>query len=405
MASTPLEFSSIPVTAQLQPDPFTVSIPETSIVELKTLLKASRVAPRTYESSFKDRRYGLTSEWVMKAKHHWETEFDWRKTEVHINSFPQFIAPIVDDDGMSYKIHFAALFSKKSNAIPVILLHGWPGSFLEFLPILQLISARYKPSELPYHMIVPSLPGYGFSSPPPLNRDFQLQDIARLFNKLMVGLGFGDGYVVQGGDVGSKVARVMAAEQANCKAVHINFCYMPEPKGVDLASVNEAERIGLERGSTFSRTGSAYALEHATRPATLGFVLGSNPLALLAWIGEKFMDWTDEDPSIDTVLDSVSLYWFTDTIATTLYPYRQLFTPGQIGAHENPIWYITKPFGFSWFPKEIAPVPRAWAATTGDLIFYRQHPKGGHFAAVEHPDVLLQDLEDFIVQVWPVAGS
>lgn len=155
-----------------------------------------------------------------------------------MNSFPHFTAPIVDDDGKVYNIHFVALFSKKPDAIPIVLLHGWPGSFqallvaslfklrlptgsfLEFLPILGLVSARYEAaSDLPYHLIVPSLPGYGFSSPPPMDRRFVHADVARLCDKLMVGLGF-EAYVAQGGDIGSRIARIMAATYKNCKGTY-----------------------------------------------------------------------------------------------------------------------------------------------------------------------------------------
>ncbi|KAJ7126248.1 Alpha/Beta hydrolase protein [Mycena epipterygia] len=365
-------FTRLPAGATIRPEPFKVAIPQSDVDELATLLKLSKLAPATYENLHPDRKYGITTGWMEHAKKEWET-FDWREHEAHMNAFPHYLSSITDTDGKAYTIHFIAIFSENTDAIPLMLLHGWPGSFLEFLGILGILSSRYTPATLPYHIVVPSLPGYAFSSPPPLDRDFQLQDISRLFNSLMVQLGFADGYIVQGGDVGSKVARVMAAEQAHCKAVHINFCYMPEPSGI--SQLTEADRAGILRTEEFKRTGSAYALEHATRPATLGFVLASNPLALLAWIGEKFMDWTDEDPKIETVLEAVSLYWFTDTIARSLYPYRQLFTPGQIGAHENPKWYITKAFGYSSFPKEITPIPRAWAETTGKLVFFRVHEK------------------------------
>ena len=135
------------------------------------------------------------------------------------------------------------------------------------------------------------------------------------------------------------------------------------------------EKKGLERAAQFKRLESAYALFHATKPATIGYVLASNPLALLAWIGEKFLDWTDKDLPLDDVLEAVSLYWLTGTFPTSIYPYRQLFTPGVIGAHENPDWKInpTKPFGYSYFPMEISPTPRSWVATTGNLVFHRQH--------------------------------
>lgn len=282
------------------------------------------------------------------------------------------------------------------------MLHGWPGSFLEFLPILRLLKGKYTPQTLPYHVIVPSLPGYAYSSPPPLNRDFRLENCAEIMDKLMVGLGFSDGYVVQGGDIGSIVARVLGALQPRAKAVHLNFCIMPDPGNVPQTELNEVEK-GLLRAQKFHLLESSYALQHATKPSTIGLVLATNPLALLAWIGEKFLDWTDEDPPLDTILESVALYWLTECYPTSIWPYRQLFTPGVIGAHENPDLHIKKPLGYSWFPKELAPIPRAWVATTGNLVFSRQHEHGGHFAALERPEVLLKDVEDFVAQVWPVS--
>ena len=173
---------------------------------------------------------------------------------------------------------------------------------------------------------------------------------------------------------------------------------MPEPAGAS-ADISQAEKKGLERARDFERLGSAYALTHATKPSTIGLVLSSSPLTLLVWIGEKFRDWTDEDPSIQEILTSVSLYWLTDTFPTSIYPYRQLFTPGNMGAHENPEWKITKPLGYSWFPYELAPIPRAWVQTTGNLVFFREHEHGGHFAALERPEVLLGDFQEFVQQI------
>jgi len=128
-----------------------------------------------------------------------------------------------------FRIHFVALYSEKPNAVPLVLLHGWPGSFLEFLPILDLLRKAYTPETLPYHVIVPSLLGYTFSSPPPLDQDFRIEDIARVFDALIVELGFGAGYVVQGGDIGSKVGRVMAAEHGSCKAIHSMLMALLDP--------------------------------------------------------------------------------------------------------------------------------------------------------------------------------
>lgn len=153
----------------------------------------------------------------------------------------------------------------------------------------------------------------------------------------------------------------------------VNFCFMSEPKSYNSSSVNDAEKEGLGRALEFSTTGNAYALMQATRASTISIVLNSNSLSLLAYLGEKFLSWVDKPLSIDTILTDISLYWLTQTIPTSFYPYPQIFTPGNISPHEDPKWHLTKPFGFSWFPKEIAPIPRAWAETTGNLVFYRQH--------------------------------
>lgn len=193
-----------------------------------------------------------------------------------------------------------ALFSQKPDAIPLLCLHGWPGNFLEFYSILEILTQRYTPETLPYHIVVPSLPGYAFSSPPPLTRDFQLQNIASIMNTLMIELGFANGYAVQGGDIGSKVSRVMAATFDTVKAIHsklqagvskntiltpdvVNFCIMPEPEDIKDAQISDIEKEGLKRADTFLNLGSSYALQHATKPSTIGLVLASNPIALLAW--------------------------------------------------------------------------------------------------------------------------
>ncbi|KAK3071411.1 hypothetical protein LTR53_008688 [Teratosphaeriaceae sp. CCFEE 6253] len=391
-------FTSLPSTAKSQPTPFEVAIPDEQLQELKTLVKSARIGQQTYENSLPDRRLGITRDWLVEAKNAW-LDFDWRETKASLNSLPNYTLAL-PRAGYDLTIHFLALFSKKPDAVPILMLHGWPGSVLELLPILRLLKEKYTPATLPYHVIVPSLPGYGFSSPPPIDADFRLEDCAQLFDDLMVQLGFEDGYVVQGGDVGSKIARVLGGTHDRVKAVHLNFCIMPDPGTCSDADYNPLEKEGLERSEWFAKLGSAYALEHATKPATISLALSASPLAFLAWVGEKMLGWTDEPPALHPILEDVTLYWLTDTIGTSLWPYRQLFTPGNIGAHENPAWFIRKPVGFSWFPKEIAPVPRKWVESTCNLVFWRQHERGGHFAALERPVVLLRDVEEFVGQVW-----
>jgi microsomal epoxide hydrolase len=389
-------FSTLPKNSSDVIKAWKVDIPQQDLDSLFALLKSSPLAPLTFESSRAERgrNLGIKHDWLLAAKRYWETGFQWRKHEEYMNSFPHFKAPVQDTLGV-FDVHFVALFSKRQDAIPIILLHGWPGSFLEFLHILDNLRSMYSADNLPYHLIIPSLPGYAFSSSPPLDHDFRVDDAARLFDKLATLLGF-EGYMVQGGDVGGRVARVMAAKYTNCKAVHLNTSPMPEPDPEEIESwVDDTEKEGLKRHKDFLENGSAYAWEHATRPSTIGFVLYSNPLALLAWIGEKFTDWTDDDPSLDLVLTSVTLYWLTGCAATSLWSYRQVYGPNA-DTHASKKWHIKKPLGFSWFAKEIAPVPKAWVELTGNLVFYRQHEKGGHFAAMEQPLVLWNDIEEFV---------
>ncbi|KAI4762479.1 alpha/beta-hydrolase [Aureobasidium sp. EXF-3400] len=400
--------------------PFTVHISEDSLIQLDTLLNITPIAEPTYETSLPDgdRKYGMRHDWLTKAVEEWKTTFDWRKHEKHINTFDHFHMNIDDELG-NFHVHFVFMPSKRQDAVPLLLLHGWPGSFLEFLPMIDKLRKKYGPDDLPYHIVVPSLPGYVFTSPPPLDKDFGIEDVARLMNQLMLNLGYGAGYMVQGGDVGSKVARVIAAKHGECKdrwtvierdvslINRVNFCIMEdEPEHLE-HEITEAEHKGLRRAREFLKSGSSYAIQHDTKPATIGLVLSTNPAALLAWIGEKFLAWTEEDPPVSLILESVSLYWLTRCAATSLWPYRIFYTPGVNGnPHNMPEYRIpdTKPFGYSYYPFELYPVPQAWAATTGNLTFFRAHDKGGHFAAIEQTEAFLKDLEDFVQESRTAAG-
>ncbi|PLB38419.1 epoxide hydrolase family protein [Aspergillus candidus] len=391
-----LPFSKLPPTATISPTPFSVSVSDDKLVELHMLVRLSRIAPPTYENSQSDGRFGITSEWLSDTRDKWLNQFDWRTCETRANSFPQFTIPVED-----INLHFAALFSEKPDAIPIILLHGWPGSFFEFLPLLQLFKDEFSPSTLPYHLIVPSLPGYAFSSGPPLDRDFSGEDVARIMDQLMKGLGFESGYVAQGGDIGAGVSRSLAVKYDSCKAVHVNFCPTQSPsEGASTENLTAFEKRGLDRMNAFRTTGIAYAMEHATRPSTIGHVLASSPIALLAWVGEKYLEWVDEPLSADTILEMVSLYWLTETFPRAIYPYRELFKPSASAAALQNEKYIHKPFGYSYFPNELIPTPKSWAAATGDLVFFREHQTGGHFAALERPADMKADLTDFVKQVW-----
>ncbi|ERF69832.1 hypothetical protein EPUS_08033 [Endocarpon pusillum Z07020] len=318
-----MSFSTLPSGVNHAIKPFTLNTPAAEIEELKTLIKHSRIAVPTFENSQKDGKYGIDREWMQNIKEKW-LKFDWSKTEDRLNSFPHFKASITDDDGTKYDIHFAALFSQKADAVPLVMLHGWPGSFLEFIPILQLLKDKHTPETLPYHVIVPSLPGYTLSSGPPTSKDSGYWDIARIVHRLMSMLGFGDGYVAQGGDLGSAVARVMGAMYPGCKAVHVNLLIVAKaPPNTSEDDLTDSEKQGIARGMEIFNLGLAYALEHATRPSTIGLVLASNPMALMAWIGEKFLQWSDVNPSDETIIEFITLYWLTNTMERCIYPYRQ----------------------------------------------------------------------------------
>lgn len=210
-------------------------------------------------------------------------------------------------------------------------------------------------------------------------------------HKLLVSLGFDEkGYIVQGGDVGSYVARIMAATYPECKGLHVNFLYplangsQSGPQG----NLTDAEEQGLDRFQQFLTTGSAYMDMHRTRPATTGLVLASSPIAHLVWIGEKFLSWSDPTtlPSLDEILTNINLYWFTGSLPTSVYPYRDTLR----------LPYVNLPTGYSYFPKEVAPVPRAWATEAVNLVFFKSHESGGHFAALEMTEALWNDIDEYV---------
>lgn len=216
----------------------------------------------------------------------------------------------------------------------------------------------------------------------------------------MIGLGFGDGYISQGGDIGSFVTRILAVSSPSCKAAHLHLCIGAQG---EMDGLSEKEKKGVGRYNDFGTMGNAYARHHGTRPATIGLVLSSSPIALLSWIGEKFQQWTDTTPAIDQILDGATLYWFTQSFPRAIYPYRQFFGANPNFFHNDPKWNITKPLGYSWHPEELAPVPRKWVEQTGNLVWYREHDEGGHFAAMEKPGNFIKDMEDFVAEVWPKA--
>ncbi|KAF8324155.1 Alpha/Beta hydrolase protein [Cantharellus anzutake] len=367
----------------LRPQPFMIKTPEQVLDNMKMLIKLGHLSPTTYEGTHPEAGLGISDHWIKNAKEAWLSDFDWRAHENRINSFPNWRVNVTDDDGTIYHVHFIGAFSHEPNAVPLVLLHGWPGSIIEFLDIIPILQQSKYPS---FHIIAPSLPGYGWTSGPPPHVDLNVSGMARIVDKLVTGIGFRD-YVVQGGDIGSHVARIIGSRAQNCR---VNmFVSKGEPATKPPLSPADEER--LRKTQEFLKIGYGYGIEQGTRPSTIGQVLSSNPLASLAWIGEKVLAWTDSTPTMDTILAMVTLYWVTSSASTSLYPYRAL-------AADDPPPYISikKPLGYSIFPKEILSFPAGWLAYNTNLVFVREHQKGGHFAALECPNELAQDIIEFV---------
>ena len=208
--------------------PFTLRISDEDHSRLRELLKLSPVGPTTWENQDQDGRYGVSHQWLVSTKNYWLNKFDWGAQEARINSLPNYKIRIKDDAGMEdVDLHFVGMFSQKDDAIPIVLLHGWPGSFLEFFSTLELLQKKYDPASMPYHVIVPSLPGYMLSSGPSQTKAWTSADAARVINKAITSLGFRR-YAVQGGDVGSLIAARLSTTYDSVSAIHRKRSYLPD---------------------------------------------------------------------------------------------------------------------------------------------------------------------------------
>ncbi|KAK0611984.1 Alpha/Beta hydrolase protein [Immersiella caudata] len=408
-------FGHIPPGIPSCPVPFSLHVPQHEIHTLTSLVHHSRIAAPSYYNTLADPVtgiFGVSRDWLASAQRAWSTTFSWREHEKYHNKFPNFrINVTVPSDGQVFDLHFAALFSKNESAVPITFLHGWPGSWLEFAGVLELLADKYTPETLPYHVVVPSIPDYGLSTrSEELTKELTMEGASEALNELMVALGF-DAYVVQGGDVGSFLSQTICGLFDECKAFHLNMLFLNAEQTAAVANISltpdEEERLKVVMA--WAETGSAYAAEHATRPSTISLALNTSPLGMLAWMGEKFIEWSDnrnsEPLSLDTILSTVSFYWFTDSYSRALWAYRALIKT--IGGPLPPMpMSKTKPFGFSAFPREIATVTQSWAEFLfPNLVFYGPQKKGGHFAALQEPEAFLGDIEKFLAIVGPSVVS
>ncbi|KIW14654.1 hypothetical protein PV08_07438 [Exophiala spinifera] len=404
--------------------PFTISVPDSALSDLKTRLSLARF-PDEIDGAEWD--YGAPLADVKRLTGYWKDKYDWRAAETKLNELPQFTTSIQCDGFDTLRIHFIHARSSRKKAIPLLFVHGWPGSFIEATKIWrQLSSPSPSPgsddlgedaaaADVPaFHFVAPSLPSYGFSEG--VNKKgFALAQYAETCHKLMLKLGYEE-YVTQGGDWGYYVTRAMSLlYPRHCKATHINMDQGHAPSWTShpalalqhaLTPYSDAEKRGLERTKWFTEQGSGYRLLQSTKPQTLGYAMADSPVALLAWIYEKLHDWTDSYPwTEDEVCTWISIYWFsTDGPAANLRIYyevtHQWDNPATRVTRDRALEYIGGgvKLGISHAPKELRVLPSIWTRGQGDVVFERTNDSGGHFFAWERPEYLIKDVRDMFAK-------
>ena len=366
--------------------PFTLAIDQAELDALQTRLAATRWPER---ECVDDWSQGAPLSKVQALVDHWRHRYDWRRCEAMLNGWGQHITEI---DGLD--IHFCHVRSPHKDALPLLMTHGWPGSIIEFCHVVGPLTnptAYGGKAEDAFHLILPSLPGYGFSGKP-TRTGWGLETIARAWTELMSRLGYGDHWVAQGGDWGSAVTTTLGRQApAGLKAIHINMA-IARPGPEDMATLTDTEKAALASLQHYATQGNGYAQQQKTRPQTLGYGLADSPVGQAAWIYEKFHEWSDagDDPDTafgqDQLLDNIMLYWLTNSGASSARLYWESFD-NFTGSE------VTVPTGISIFPKEIFRVSRRWAERVyTNIIHWNELPRGGHFAAFEVPDLFVEEV-------------
>jgi pimeloyl-ACP methyl ester carboxylesterase len=366
---------------------FSIKIPEQAIADLKTRLAQTRWTDEIINSKW---TYGANLSYVKEITGYWLNTFDWRNTENEINSYPNYIAEI---DGV--KIHFLHTGSKKKNPVPLIITHGWPGSFLEVMKLIPVITGY---SGISFDLIIPSIPGFGFSqkiNTPGCNLWF----IADLWRKLIKALGY-EKVIAQGGDFGASVSTALALKYPEMiSGLHLN--YIPGSYFPFLAAgeqlTEEEDRYLKSTEEWYNKEGS-YAHQHRTKPLTLAYGLNDSPAGLCAWLIEKFYGWSDCNGDIESIyskdelLSNVSLYWFTETIHSSIRLYNEN-SKAPLRFSEND--FIRVPVGIARFHKEEPFPPRRFIERGYNIQHWNEISPGGHFAAMEQPRLLAEEIIRF----------
>jgi len=389
--------SSTETTTQLSPFHFEVS--DDQLEDLKLRIGATRWPSKELVD---DRSQGVQLETLQKLARYWETDYDWRKVEAQLNALPQFTTEI---DGV--EIHFIHVKSQHENALPVIMTHGWPGSIVEFLEAVGPLTnptAHGGNSEDAFDLVLPSIPGYGFSGEPS-ELGWGPGRVAQAWAELMRRLGYSH-YVAQGGDVGASITDAMGRQAPKgLVGIHTNLL-VTGLGGGEHPSGTEEEKAALAALATFRASGFGYFLEQATRPQTIGYALLDSPVALAAWLLDHDTDsyykishaFVDGQPAgnltRDHILDNITVYWLTGTGASAARSYwesGQAQAAAQASGQAPP--EASLPVGFTQFPDEIFRAPESWVEQSyPNVIYFHKAEKGGHFAAWEEPEIFTTEI-------------
>jgi len=374
--------------------PFKVHVPQAALDDLKKRLANTRWPDKEPVSDWSQ---GVPLAQAQELTQYWRTRYDWRRVESSLNALPQFRTQI---DGLG--IYFIHVRSKHENALPIILTHGWPGSVLEFLQVIGPLAdptAYGGTADEAFHVVIPSLPGFGFSDKP-TEPGWRLPRIASAWAALMARLGYSR-YVAQGGDWGAGVTSWMAKQQpAGLAAIHLNLPILFPPPPARPGGYTAEEQAALAALAKYGSDRFGYAAIQGTRPQTLGYGLADSPVGQAMWIYEKFQAWSDNkgDPaeaiSVDRMLDDITLYWLTDAAASSARLYYESFTNDFVRMP------LELPVAVSIFKADLFTQPKVWGDETYSKLFYwNEVPKGGHFAALEQPELFVAELRKSFAQV------
>jgi len=388
--------TSLQTTTEIRP--FQVDIPEEKLAELRHRIVAARLPSGELVA---DRSQGVQLATIQELARYWESDYDWRKAEAKLNALPQFTTQI---DGV--EIHFIHVKSGNENALPLIMTHGWPGSVIELLETIGPLTdptAHGGNAEDAFDLVLPSLPGYGFSGEP-REVGWDPGRTARAWAELMRRLGY-TRYVAQGGDLGAIVTDVMGRQAPEgLLGIHMNLLVTTLGAATPPPGDSKEEREALEAIKTFTTSGFGYFLEQSTRPQTIGYALLDSPVALAAWLLDHDTDsyekishaFLDGEPSghltRDQIVDNITLYWLTGTGASAARAYWEIGRAQALAAGQPPP-EVSLPVGFTTFPGEIFQAPRSWVEKSyPNLTYFNKVERGGHFAAWEEPELFSSEV-------------